>query len=166
MRGSFGPWDQPELEEGARRFLYCPRCDVGLPASREPGLCADCEGLDKFHPGGSHGGGFAPVDPAYEISLHFKQRPKNDRTIATLDALKTPYRTYTLKNDPREFEYAESLAAGDGYPIVLITAHGAPVKWWRGYDFAALNGAQAAHKAAATPTEAHPGVPIQQEEAA
>jgi hypothetical protein len=149
-------------------FRYCSRCDVGLPTHRDRELCEDCEGLDRFHPGGSHGGGFAPIDPAYEISLHFERRPKEDRTIATLDALKMPYRTYTAKNDPLEVEYAASLpyVGRDGeWPIVLVTAHGKPIEWWRGFDLAALN-ATATARAAAAPTEAHPCVPDSEEQAA
>lgn len=170
MRGDSGPWAQPEPEVGAPESRYCKRCDVGLPTHRDRELCNDCEGLDQFHPGGSHGGGFAPVDPAYEIFLHFDRRPNEDRTIATLDALKMPYRTYTAKNDPLEVGYAKALVAGDmpaKYPIVLITSHGKTVRYWMGLDLHALNTIPAARAAAtAPPTEAHPGVPAQQEEAA
>jgi hypothetical protein len=170
VRGSAGPWAQPEPEVGAPESRYCKRCDVGLPTHRDRELCNDCEGLNQFHPGGSHGGGFPPVDPAYEIFLHFAARPNEDRTIATLDALKMPYRTYTAKNDPLEFEYAEALpyVGRDGeYPIVLITSHGKPIEWWRGFDLAALNATPAARKAAtAPPTEAQPCVPDSEEQAA
>jgi len=170
MRGDSGPWAQPEPEVGAPESRYCKRCDVDLPKHRDRELCNDCEGLDQFHPGGSHGGGFLPVDPAYEVFLHFARRPNEDRTIATLDALKMPYRTYTAKNDPLEVEYARGLpyVGGDGeYPIVLITSHGKPIEWWRGFDLAALNAIPAARAAAtAPPTEAHPGVPTHQEDAA
>ena len=149
-------------------FRYCTRCDVGLPARRDRKVCTDCEGLDQFYPGGSHGGGFPHVDPAYEIFLHFARRPHGDRTIATLDALKMPYRTYTAKNDPLEVEYARSLTDGlVPQPIVLITSHGKPIEWWAGFNLNKLNAIPAKRAAATTPpTEAHPGVPTQQEQAA
>lgn len=132
-------------------FRYCSRCDIELKQGRVENECVDCDGLDRYKGSGKHGFGFPPVDPAYEVYLHYPQRPLECPTVRTLDALKIPYHIYTAKTDAIEVDWAKQLpylGNKEDWPIVLISAHGEVRNWWAGFDLLRLNMIPAARAAA------------------
>jgi hypothetical protein len=161
-----GPEPDPEYHE-------CKRCGVRLARTSLLEECEDCKGLNARKASNSEqryiSGNFLPIDPAYEVSLHFPNVSVSwdDRTVATLASLRIPYFSYYGTKDPIEFEYAEKLPYvgwAEEYPIVLITKHGEPIDWWRGFALHKLNAIPSARAAATTPS-AH-SVPDSQEQAA
>jgi hypothetical protein len=154
-------------------FRNCTRCDVQLTQHRaEAGgkLCVDCEGLNAFKaPRNGVAGGFPPIDPAYEVFVHFPTKPRHDQTLLTLEALKIPYIHLWETQHTTEVQWARGLfnqELAPDWPIVLITSHGQVVDFWEGFDLNRLNSIPAARAAAINPTEAHTSVPTTQEEAA
>ena len=167
--------DEPPVPE----FRYCKRCGNSLPERREGEQCSDCEGALKFHPRGTQGQRLPQYHPAYEVSLHYSQQPKQDLTIATLEAMNIPYIIYLAKRDPIEVEWAKNLTNPElhpDWPIVVISAHGKLIDWWTGFDLFQLNAIPAARATAIQMSQTpqgfevrstqQPGVPIEQEQAA
>jgi len=161
-----GPEPEPEYRD-------CSRCGVRLNRTSLLTECEDCKGLNAYKASNTQQryaqGNFLPIDPAYEVSLHFPHvnASRDDRTVATLSAMKIPYFSYYGTTDKLECEYAEALPYvgwAEEYPIVLISAHGQYVDHWRGFALHKLNAIPAARAAAI----AHitPSVPDSQEQAA
>lgn len=136
-----GPLPVPE-------FRDCVRCGIGLPFIHAAKKCVDCKGLNRFAANPrqirNEGRSFLPVDPAYEIALHYPKQPYKCPTQATLDALGIPYQTYTATQDPIAFTWAEELfsteyRAHTEYPIVVIVSYGEYLEHWTGFNLFELN---------------------------
>jgi hypothetical protein len=141
--------DEPEPE-----FKYCTRCDNSMNPRRPDGWCQDCEGVRDCLPRGTDNKRLQPYHPAYEVYLHYPQKPKDDPTIKTLEALRIPHVAYTARKDRIETEYVKGLLPDDkahGWPIVLITSYGQPVDLWTGYNLNKLNSIPFARAAAINP---------------
>lgn len=164
-----GPEPDPEYRD-------CPRCGVRMNETSLLDICTDCKGLNAFKANNKRQqqagtGNFLPVDPAYEVALHYPAVAREDPTALTLDTLRIPYFSYYGTRDKLEFDYARNLEPFDKeprYPIVLIIEHGRYLKHWTGFDMAKLNRIPAERKAATgQPQEAaEPRVPRRQERAA
>lgn len=148
-----GPLPVPE-------FRDCNRCGIRLGVRRVEPSCTDCMGSDTYHgqPRQNGNGGFPPIDPAYEVSVHYPKRPYQCPTLKTLDALNIPYFVYTDKNDAIEVDWARNLFSTAyqphiEWPIVLISAHGQYVEHWTGYNPQALSDIPAAREAAINSTQ-------------
>ena len=148
-------WDDAEPE-----FKDCTRCGIQMSGRREFAECSDCLLVNRYQPLPRQlgNGGFLPIDPAYEVSLHYPKQAKECPTMATLDALHIPYFNYTATSDRRAFDYAKALITSKesepvDYPIVVITSHGQVIDFWTGFNLAKLNAILAARKAATNRTQ-------------
>lgn len=142
-------WDDPEPE-----FKDCARCGIPLTQGSDMAQCLDCKGVNAYAPLPRQlgHGGFLPIDPAYEVSLHYPKQAKECPTMATLDALHIPYFNYMATSDPLAVEWAKNLPYIGGHkgdwPIVVISSHGEYVEHWSGFQMTKLNRIPAQRKRA------------------
>ena len=158
-----GPEPDPEYRE-------CGRCGIRLKATSLLTECEDCKGVNALKAEPSQQrymqSNFLPVDPAYEVSLHYPSIPKQDPTAATLCSMGIPYFSYYGTRDPLEVDWARNLEPFDvepRWPIVLISEHGRYLKHWTGYDLTKLNRIPAERRVATGQHEApEASVPLRQ----
>lgn len=165
-----GPEPDPEYHE-------CGRCGIRLKPTSLLTECEDCKGLNAYKASPSQqrfgSANFLPVDPAYEVSLHFPtiNAARDDPTVATLSTMRIPHFSYYASRDRLEFDYAKGLIDAEGerihYPIVLISSRGEYIKHWTGFNLSELNRIPAARRAATGEQEAiQASVPTTREEQA